>query len=204
MKYIDPDGKDWFVNNENGNLTYLKGIEDLSKLNQDQLDKYKMGDVSQYEHLGADNMFGDKIMQKGANLLDRESLSIKADGTAQTFMVHFGYETADRLTVKETETVQYTFGQEKGGTRYSYDSKQIGEAKITYVKPENMDQKQILKDKPSDYTFSRTREVIYATTKPTGVYQKSYFEGQKLGSTVGASVTALDATINILEGLFGK
>lgn len=73
-------------------------------------------------------------------------------------MTHFGYETAESVTVKETERVQYAFGQEKSSNQVSYDSKQLLSTKITYVRPENMDQKKIIESIPTNFTFSRIHE----------------------------------------------
>lgn len=61
IKNIDPDGKDWFNHKENGNVIFVKGIEDLSSMDEDILETYAIGDISQYERLGADNMFGNNV-----------------------------------------------------------------------------------------------------------------------------------------------
>lgn len=52
--------------------------------------------------------------------------------------------------------------------------------------------------------ITRTNEVIYETTRPVGVYQKPYFRGNELGSNVADRLNIIDASINILKGLFGK
>src|SRR5690606_175054 len=100
---------DWFVNNTTGNVHYIKGISDLSTLSDTQRTAYGIsGDISNYENIGADNMFGESVEWKGVegNLLNNASVSMNRESEA--FMNAQGYEKAESVQINETQSREFS------------------------------------------------------------------------------------------------
>lgn len=100
MKFIDPTGMDWFVNNETGDVIFINGVDTIT---EDHREEYSLG-TANYEHLGADNMFGDNVTWFGnyENILDSDFTLIGK--TSEVFMQTKGYEKAERVVVETSST----------------------------------------------------------------------------------------------------
>jgi hypothetical protein len=104
IRITDPTGMDWFTNNENGNVIFVKGVEDLSKMDQDLRDIYGIEDISQYERLGADDMFGNEITWgEDGNVLDMSFTNL--GNISETFMKIQGY---NKVVSSQTEVISET------------------------------------------------------------------------------------------------
>lgn len=90
IRFVDPDGMkpfDWFVNNKTGEVMYIKGE---SKVSQSLLNKIgSVASPKDYQRLGADNMFGDKVSEGGQSILDK---AVYIVGSPENFMEDKGYE----------------------------------------------------------------------------------------------------------------
>ncbi|WGK95147.1 MULTISPECIES: RHS repeat domain-containing protein [Flavobacterium] len=164
IRFIDPDGMaptDWFVNTKTGTVVHVEG---QSKLTQSTADKIGAGDAKNYERLGADNMFGDKNGK--ANKIREQGASVVEN--SEVFMEKQGYNKAEKVKIVETE---YTSGGKVGEENISLTHstiKQVGESKITYAKPENLDSKADIQIKSSSSTYSSIETTKYILTKPYG------------------------------------
>jgi RHS repeat-associated protein len=142
LRNIDPDGKDWFVNNENGNVFFIRGLSDLSKISQGDANFLaKNGiDISNtaiYENLGDDNMI--------EGVLGGYIPWTEKDGWdySKQFMAENGFVSADKVTVEE-ESSRNRYMEVDGGLHYSEpvtSSKELNRVKNSYAKPDDLYQK---------------------------------------------------------------
>ena len=98
---VDPDGCDWFVNNENGNVFFIRGLSDLTKIDELNAEWFaKNGiDINNkdiYENLGGDDLIAG--IESGAYIPMNSE-----DGWdySKQFMAENGFVTADKVTVEE-------------------------------------------------------------------------------------------------------
>lgn len=169
MKLIDPTGKDWFVNNENGNLFFLKGANELT---QEHREKYNLGEA-RYENLGPDNTFGsamniDKIpdffREKEAKgmVTDQKFLSLGA--FSEEFMNYFDYALADKLVVKSKSKTEFSTDRSKHIT----ESKEVLSKRTTYVKSSELGTQKHLSDKVEYFPYSNLQESYNEIVLPWG------------------------------------
>lgn len=130
----DPTGMDWFVNNETGNMIFVRGV---SELNEDLAKTYSLGDIKQYENLGANNMFGDEVSWgDDGNLLDYAYANMMGD--SEPFMNKQGYEKAQKTKVRETDTeLGGGMGMDEN-IKHMNKSEKIISDKTTYLKPSEL------------------------------------------------------------------
>ena len=175
LRFIDPDGmekQDWFVNNKTGDLVYVKGEsmvtkEVLNKTNSESKD---------YERLGADNMFGDKVsIGSHENILDNKVAIIT---NPESFMTSKGFEKAERVQVEEMKVEMKTFGRLDDVNNATLSSKDIGQSKITYVKPEGLNKMtNVETERPIIKAGVRIETARYDLMKPYGSKTgTTYFE----------------------------
>jgi RHS repeat-associated protein len=137
---IDPDGRDWFVNNENGNVFFIRGLSDLTKIDNltaDWLTKNGI-DISNkdiYENLGKDDLIAG-IESSGYIPMNSE------DGWdySKQFMAENGFVPADKVTVEE-KSIRTHYMEVDGGMHYSEpvtSSQELNRVKNSYAKPEDM------------------------------------------------------------------
>ena len=146
----DIDLDDWFVDNTTGNVNYVKGVSDLSTLSDTQRAAYGIsGDISNYENIGADNMFGDTVEWKGVegNLLDNAAVSM--NGESESFMNAQGYEKAESVEINETQSRE--FSTDRTTHRMPKRYEQVGDSKITYAKPEALNTHTTIKPSTIEY-----------------------------------------------------
>jgi len=128
----DPTGMDWFVDGETGNVIFIRGISDLSTLNDEQLEMYRLGNINRYENLGADNMFGDVVSWDGVdNILDHTIFNFEGADASTSFMKRQGYEKAERLHIRES--LEHGYGIEDA---LRIPSRETLSRQITYVTPD--------------------------------------------------------------------
>lgn len=201
MRLIDPDGKDWFVNNENGNVYFIKGV---SELTDKQREQYNMGN-SQYENLGKDEDFGSQMEYgKGKNhkgkIIDQAFVSLGV--YSEEFMNIFGYEKAYRNTVKETTQITTTPNEANPMfdvvTEITDKPKLLGKPEHTYAKPNNLYQKDI-KSSNAEQTL---QEVKIRTTAYTIVTPTMYPTNKNNGASVNIFNTALCIMGDLLNILY--
>ncbi|GAB6013585.1 RHS repeat domain-containing protein, partial [Viscerimonas tarda] len=201
IRNVDPTGEDWFVNNDNGNVLFIKGVDELT---DDHRQQYELGDSS-YERLGADDMFGkDAFWGFYENtLFDVLKEDFYSFGkTSFSFMDLQGYKMAERVTIKETRT------REAGDVRGQYfdrsDLDQIGDSKRTYVKPEQLNTKTPLgmpKIKYLDFNGSITTQK-YDLIKPYGQdNNKTSIYNTSAGNSIGTGI--LNIVSDIVKLLTG-
>ncbi len=108
LKFIDPDGKDWFVDGKFGYLFFFRNVNNIKSLSNKQMKAYNIDtkDLSRYENLGGDDLFDIKTsisdMNKGAN--------------SELFMRGQGYKAVDRLRLRREKNIS-TITDADGGYR---------------------------------------------------------------------------------------
>ncbi|GAA4776899.1 MULTISPECIES: DUF6443 domain-containing protein [Flavobacterium] len=206
MRFVDPDGMspqdttppDWFVNNKTGAVVYVPGE---SKLTQATADKIGAGDAKNYDRLGGDKMFGDKVAYgMDSNILDGGAYNVE---NPEKFMDNQGYEKAEKVKIKETE---FTSGGNMGGeeriTQVNSDLKQIGESKITYVKDADMNKKTVLGKTEGSSAYSSSRSITYTIPKTVGQdnhVTAEYYSNR--GTNLAAGATFVDKTIHVIKAI---
>jgi len=165
LRFIDPDGMkptDWFVNTKTGDIIFIKGQSAITKEAETNLG-YKAQD---YERLGADNMFGDLPILK-------DTRSLVVIDAPEVFMNKQGYAKAEKVKVEETK-VEVSMEGQMGKMKDSSGPdnrfvKQVGEAKITYAKEDNLDKMTNLREK-IDYNGGgvKIQTATYDFVKPYG------------------------------------
>jgi RHS repeat-associated protein len=202
---IDPDGKkptDWFLNQKNGKLIYLKGKSTLTQKDLDKIgSNYKTSD---YSNVGKDDMFGKSLPVSlsgfdGSNQLDKNHLIVD-DCFAEILMQYVGYTKAKDITVEETET--YTGGPKNDPfevPHYSYSIKKI-ESTITYAKKANMNEKDIISDDKVAGQYNYFRTVTYKVTIP---YNESYknntfFRDNQVSNSTNSVLKLVSSVIDVI------
>jgi RHS repeat-associated protein len=205
---VDPRGDDWFVNNVDGGVVYMKNVTEPN-----QMAFYNAGfngPVDQYDRLGANNMFGNSVKgTNGENMLNDDLLVL---GNSEAFMQGRGYNKAEKVDIEEKE---YTSGGPMGaGERIKQVTatlEQIGDSKITYVKPPNLNKKVVEKEERTQGRWSSMRSITYNLTKPFGQSNSKTAEfggnkeilGVKAGdATTGATVAG--KIFSVIKSIFKK
>jgi hypothetical protein len=140
IKYIDPDGRDWFVNNENGNVFFIRDLSELNKISKDDADWLtKNGvDISNtaiYENLGGDDLIAG-IESSAYIPMDSES----GWDYSKQFMAENGFVSADKVTVEE-KSMKSHYMEADGGMHYSEpvtSSQELNRVKNSYAKPDDL------------------------------------------------------------------
>ena len=157
---VDPSGAlcDWFVDKTDGDIIYSKGKKEL---------KIEGMDCSNYESMGPDNMFGDKVKYgSNENILDNNIVIIE---NSEDFMKKQGYEKAEKILIKEEEYI--SGGRIDSGedvvSNHS-DLKQIGKSSITYSKEKDLNRKEYFKNNKYSGPYSSIGSCFYKLAKPYG------------------------------------
>jgi|GEM_PF-2370967 len=147
IKFVDPTGmavEDWFLSKKTGNLIYARG---KSELTQGDLDKIGSPyDVSDYERVGSDDMFGKELpitlpgWTKGVNQLDRDYNVVDAHST-EILMDYLGFVKAKTQTIKETTYTDVSVEDFNFKITTTIPTKQILSSQISYVKPQFLNTK---------------------------------------------------------------
>ncbi len=197
---IDPDGRDWFVNNRDGNLIFLKGV---SKLTSEMSKQYGLGSVKNYERLGKDNMFGNKVSSgRFDDVLDQKFVTFEGSSSSEKFMNAHGFKQAERVRIEEKKVT--TVGDSPNGkpdVKSTYSLKQIGETAITYVKPEVLNVKSQIKQTTvgdQHVNFNEIETTTYSLTKAIGQNNSStsHYNDQRNSDNVN---TILNIVSNIID-----
>ncbi|RZJ72576.1 RHS repeat-associated core domain-containing protein [Flavobacterium sp.] len=202
--FIDPDGMqatppDWFVNNKTGAVVHVEG---QSKLTQTVATAIGAGDAKNYDRLGADNMFGEKVIVNGVNIRNEGPMSIE---NPEKFMDKQGYDKAENVTVQETE---YKSGGRMGEENITHtvsDLKQIGQTKVTYTKDGTLNQKDILNKETSGGRLSSVSSVTYNVNKTPGTANNdnAYFYSNKTNNAnnAGQAATFVDNLVKVIKAI---
>ncbi len=183
LRITDPTGMDWFVNNENGNLFFLK---DISELNDDLVQKYNLGNIENYENLGSDDMFGDEVKYgRFENLLEQDFISFESPDNSEQFMNRQGYEKGQRADIKEQKII--TTGDDgfsaKPYRMSHYELKIQGKQATTYVQSKDINKKMNLSINYSypNSMFSYMETVQYSITRSHGqdINNTSYYKAER-------------------------
>ncbi|WP_281228751.1 DUF6443 domain-containing protein [Flavobacterium aquiphilum] len=201
LHFVDPDGMgptDWFVNNITGAVVHVEG---QSKLTQATADKIGAGDAKNYDRLGADNMFGDKVAYgSDSNIRDNGPMVVE---NPEKFMENQGYEKAETVKIKEMEIVSGgPMGNEERISATHNTLEQKGDSKTTYVKPEKLDVKTDMKVTKSEGPYSSIETAKYTLTKPYGQSnEKTAIYGSKATSenVLGVLGIIVDALTQFLQ-----
>lgn len=182
--FIDPDGMmarppDWFVNRETGAVVHVEG---QSKLTQTTANKIGAGDAKKYDRFGADNMFGNnnekanKIRELGASRVENP----------EKFIEKQGYKMADQVEmVERTYESKGAFDRSENITNnFSDGGKPLGDSRITYVKPDELNKKTDVSTTIFKGNFNSIEKSTYTLTTPHG--QKSPSEGSTNSMAVEA------------------
>ena len=205
IRLIDPTGKgptDWFVNKITGTVIFIKGDD---KVTQEKLDK--MGSTfapGDYERLGDDNMFGDKIEYGGynINILDQEVYALV--NYSENFMESYGYVKAERISVKEKEFE--SGGRMDGGENVkslTYSIDEIGaDRTYTWAKASALMIPTGVKLKTESGTYSKittaTYDMMIRAEKKLGK-DPIYFAGAKMGADIGNAAKIFQAIIDAIK-----
>ncbi len=196
VNVIDPDGMDWFVNNENGNVIFIRGV---SELNEKLRDMYGLGNYK-YENMGQDQMFGMDIK----DIVKRDVLTFDGPSLAEKFMNKQGYEKAERVKIEETKTTKTDSGESgKIIKDISFDLIEKNKA-ITYVTPEKLNTKSDMSKKIDGDIYKNYIEfetVRYNLIKPAGQssYKNAYYEEQRTGNKINSVITGVDLIFKLLK-----
>jgi RHS repeat-associated protein len=177
LKFSDLNGMDWFVNNENGNVIFIRGV---TELNDELRDKYGLGKYK-YENMGNDQMFGKELKE----IENREVFTFDGPSLAEKFMKNQGYEKAERVKIEETKTTIADFNENgKIVKETSFDLVEKNKA-ITYLTSEKLNSKSdmsIKTDGDIQKYFIEFETVRYNLIKPAGQssYKNAYYEEQRI------------------------
>jgi RHS repeat-associated protein len=163
VKYIDPDGRDWFVNSKNGNVIFLRGV---NKLNNESREKYGLGQ-GKYENIGKDNMFGKNLKE----IKNRNVLTFDGPHQAEKFMNKHGYVKAEGLKVSETKIENTDYGHigvynPDPVTTTTLTEPLITDKRLTYVLPELLNTKSNIRTDVGIGTFNSIETTTYDLIKP--------------------------------------
>jgi hypothetical protein len=162
---VDPDGRDWFVNNNDGNLIFIKGT---SKLTREVRDRYGLGD-HRYENLGKDDMFGKGLKEtQNRNVLIFEGIIF-----SEKFMNRHGFVKAEKVKFEEMKFENTDYGHlgvsnSDPATTTTILDPLVKDSKISFVRSEQLNTKSNIKiDKAKSYTSS-IETTSYDLIKPVG------------------------------------
>ena len=196
VKFIDPNGMDWFVNNENGNVIFIRGV---SELNNDLRDKYGLGS-SKYENMGKDQMFGKDLKE----IANRDVLTFDGPSFAEKFMNNQGYEKAERVKIEETKITTTDSGESGKITKDTHFDLIEKNKAITYTTPDKFDTKSNMSKKTDGdiyKNFVEIETVRYNLIKPAGQssYNNAYYEEQCTGNNVNSAITGIGLIFDLLK-----
>ncbi|MBP6303040.1 MAG: hypothetical protein KBB37_05200 [Bacteroidia bacterium] len=155
--FLDIDGKDWFVNNNTGQVIYVR---DASKITNEIINQTGTGGTpADYERLGPNNMFGEKLKDGTLNM------RIRFIELSEVFMKDMGYAKAEKLNIVEKEN---TIKNEENTITIPTFDEDLSSSKITYVTPEKLNTKENMKKDIYDTPDQTTTIVSYLLTKPFG------------------------------------
>jgi len=165
--FIDPDGMapdDWFVNKKTGSVVYVPGE---SKLSQEKADELGAGNANNYNRLGADNMFGDKVAYgTDNNILDNGAMKIE---NPEKFMKNQGLAKAETVELKEKEFVAGgSMGAGEKVSAVNSTIEKLGDKEITYVKPNQLNSKTNIEKQYDKGRYSSIETTTYTLTTPYG------------------------------------
>lgn len=161
VKYIDPEGTDWFVNSKTGGVVFVK---EANQMTDKWVKKIGLeGQASDYTRLGDNNMFGDKVMHGKNNILDYNYFRVD---NSMSFMADKGYYQAEKVRVKET------WIRESGGV-LPLDNISTVRTEIqlerreglTYIQRKDFNTKKTHIDETTRYRFSMVNEFVYTLFK---------------------------------------
>jgi len=193
---VDPDGRDWFVNNKNGNVIFLRGVHELSnKLRE----KYGLG-KGKYEDLGKDNMFGKNLKE----IKNRDVLTFDGPKYAEKFMNKQGYAQAERSKVEETKITMTDSGENGKIIKNSVFDLVEKDKSTTYVTPEKLNTKSdMLTKKVGDIyrQFNEIETVKYDLIKPVGQspYENAFYENQRSVEKLNNTIDGVGLIFKLLE-----
>ena len=202
---IDPDGRDWFVNNDNGELIFLKGVSELS---DDLRKQYNLGD-SKFENIGKDNMFGDKVgykwigdskLNEVSNILDFKFATFN-EYHAGLFMGQQGFSKAEKLSIEEMKITEREPGENGKINTDERFSLQVKNRDVTYVKRNqfNNNPQYFINDYGNKYrNFSEIQTVNYNSTIPYGQspYKTAYYNQQRSAANINKGLSAIEIIVS--------
>ena len=214
IRFIDPDGRDWFVNNKNGNLLFLKGI---TEINDEVRKKYNLED-DKYENFGGDSTFGKTVRYQwtsfdGVNLADNvidnilDYNCVKFDEiSSSNFMNSQGYTKAENTLAEEdyiqTKDCSYDGKIDKQDV---YSAPKILDNDVTYVRPNELNRMTnvSLTSVKGDWSYIET--VSYNIIRPYGqsVLKTSYYKNDRFVNNMNNGAKGANILLDILSMLKG-
>ena len=165
--YVDPDGRDWFVNKNNGATIFIKGEKEFSYAHLEKiLGKELTAKIS--EGMGADaweNFGGDKMFDTKNDKLSDKTMIVMDPKASESFMNSFGLQKV--LDQQVDERYNQLLTMSPSGEQYSIENtqKEILSSKVTYKRREEIKKYDWESDEYSAFhgTFrhSRYRQIIY-------------------------------------------
>jgi len=210
--FIDPDGRsgeDWFVNNKTGEVHYVHNVSDLSTMSQAERFQIGMnGEIADYENIGKDDMLGDHFHVDGlyVNTEKGNYTAVSFGENSESFMKDHGYDKAEKVTIHESvNNLKGSFGPGENITHTDNNIEQIGDSKISYAKTEDMNTKNIIKERNEIYSYSTLKSTDYKLTKPYGQSNSVtavYYENRKpvTNNTVSNTSTVLRIIVDFFTG----
>ena len=130
--FIDPDGRDWFVNDSTGDVIFIRGVSELS---DEHRKKYGLKDFT-YSNFGSDDIFGDVVSwYNNKNVLDAPYVGLFEN--SESFMNEQGYNKAEDVSVEEMKVTLYNQDTKKNNENKP-TVREIELNRITYVEPDDL------------------------------------------------------------------
>lgn len=196
MYFIDPDGMkpaDWFVNNKTGRVVFVKGE---SKLTQKMFDDVKFGgNAKDYDRLGADNMFGNKVsVGTDKNILDNKIFF--AEGS---FMEKQGYEKVDKTVVKEKQITSGGLKDEDFPTVQTTID-EVGTSKVSYAPQNKSTEISNLTTSNVSNMANSIETKTYNLTKPAGqdIRNTALYSDNKTASVINSVATLFRSILEVV------
>jgi RHS repeat-associated protein len=124
---IDANGKDWFVSQTTGQVAFVQGVSCLSNLDPAKYDLSALGDLTQYQNWGEDDLLGETI-----NVLGKEmSLNewTRGDGSvmnvSRDLLNENGFDIMVGYDVEESHLQQIGMPSEPGNSSSTYKATQF-------------------------------------------------------------------------------
>ena len=177
----DPTGMDWFVEKESGNVIFVRGIDDLSKLDSDLQEIYGINDIEGYSRLGADDMFGDYVAFGNTDNVLETSFTNIGEGDSPTFMRDRGYRKVVSATEGEyTQRIWQVTDGESLYTQFEPEFTVKEKTEWTYVQKEKTEVKTVIRETnrelkysgipvawSTNQTYRKRRDYLYSVPKRT-------------------------------------
>ncbi len=111
----------------------------------------------------------------------------------------FGFKKAEKVTIKEDEYVSQGRNGKENFKTTTGDLKQIGESKITYVKPSDLNKKDVIEEKNVVGNNSSIKSITYKLTKPFGQKNEVTAHYYSNKSSINEAILGIEVIDNIIK-----